>query len=78
LPLETPNRGVTTRLTVYMDPYGRFFLTESRGAYPVNVEISGDYRVVEDENGRKVLTGRGCAWWDVTDALRIGVVRIVG
>lgn len=68
---------MSTRLTVYMDPYGRFFLSERRGGYPVTVELTDGYRVVEDPSGNRMLVGHEKSWSEVTDALRLGIARFV-
>ncbi len=58
-----PISSVAARLTVYVDPYGRFFLGEPRAAYPVNVESIEGYRVIEEPTGRRVLVGPAGSCW---------------
>ena len=69
--------NVATRLTVYMDPYGRFFLSDRRAAYPVNVELPDGYQVVEDDDGGKVLIGPRGNHTEVAEALRMGLARML-
>jgi cellulose synthase/poly-beta-1,6-N-acetylglucosamine synthase-like glycosyltransferase len=68
---------VPMKLTVYMDPYGRFFLSEQRGAYPVEVEFSDGYYVADDAGGKRVLVGPEKSWTEATEPLRLGLARIV-
>jgi hypothetical protein len=68
---------VSTLLTIYLDPYGKFFLGERRGTYPVAVEIADGYRVVEDASGQKSLVGTNGCWTELTPALCSGAVRFV-
>ena len=69
--------SVATRLTVYMDPYGRFFLSNRRAAYPIDVEFPDGYQVVEDSAGKKVLVGPRGNQTEVADALRRGFARML-
>ena len=68
---------MATRLTVYMDPYGRFFLSNRRAAYPVDVELPDGYHVVVDDAGDKVLVGPRGNQTKVADALRMGFARML-
>jgi hypothetical protein len=68
---------MSTKLTAYMDPYGRFFLSERRGAYPVEVELTDGYRVDEDADGKKLLVGPERSWTEATEPLRLGIARIL-
>jgi len=60
-----------------MDPYGRFYLADCRGGFPVDVELNDGYRVLEDAAGRKVLLSPRGLLTSMTDALRQGAARIV-
>jgi hypothetical protein len=60
-----------------MDPYGRFFLSNRRAAYPVDVELPDGYEVVEDGYGAKVLVGPSGIRTEVTVALKMGFARLV-
>jgi hypothetical protein len=60
-----------------MDPYGRFFFTERRGAYPVEVELTDGYDLCEDADGRKVIVGPERSWTEATEPLRLGIARIL-
>jgi len=66
-----------TRVTAYMDPYGRFFLSDRIGGYPVDIELGDGYRVLEDGGGKRALVGPEGAITEITQALRSGVARIV-
>lgn len=60
-----------------MDPYGRFLLSDCRGAYPVDVELPEGYRILEDAVGKKILIGPRGSQTSVTDALLHGAARFV-
>jgi hypothetical protein len=72
-----PRFLVSYRITVYMDPYGRFFLSEGRGTYPVMVELEEGYRLTEDPSGGRRLVGPDCSMSEITSALRSGVARMI-
>ena len=76
-PFAHPIETNVTRVTAYMDPYGRFFLSDRRGGYPVDVEFADGYRVLEDRCGERALVGPEGAITEITQALRSGVARIV-
>ena len=65
------------RLTVYMDPYGRFFISDRRGAYPVEVELADEYRVLEDSAGKRTLVGPKGSGSEITEILQSGGARIL-
>jgi len=65
------------RLVVYMDPYGRFYLSERRSAYAVVVEVSDGYQVLEDNAGKKTLVGPEGSFTEITQVLRSGLARIL-
>jgi hypothetical protein len=60
-----------------MDPYGRFFLSDRKGAYPVDVELVDGYYVREDSTGKKALTGPQGTWTELKAVLRLGFARII-
>ena len=68
---------VAVRLTIYMDPYGRFSLSEMRAAYPIEVELPDGYEVVDDRAGGKALVGPRGNRTAVGEALKMGFARIV-
>ncbi len=72
-----PYISVSTRLTVFLDPYGRFVLCDGRGAYPVEVELADGYVVVDDLGGKRVLVGPDGSWTELTPAFRLGAARLV-
>jgi hypothetical protein len=76
-PFAHPIQADVTRVTAYMDPYGRFFLSDRRGGYPVDVEFGDGYRVLEDRGGERAVVGPEGAITEITQALRLGVARIV-
>ena len=60
-----------------MDPYGRFFLSDRRASYPVNVELPDGYQIIEDDDGgKKIISPRGNPT-EVAEALKMGVARMV-
>ena len=69
--------SMSTRLTVFLDPYGKFLLSGGRGAYPVEVELAEGYRVVEDAGGKRSLVGPDGSWTELTPAFHAGVARFV-
>jgi hypothetical protein len=60
-----------------MDAYGRFFLSNRRGAYPVEVELEEGYRLLEDPDGKRALLGPDGALTEITHVLQASGTRIL-
>jgi hypothetical protein len=60
-----------------MDAYGRFFLSNRRGGYPVDVELGEGYRVLEGRDGQRTLLGPDGTLTEITHILQSTGTRIL-